>query len=54
MDGYTTYHKREKAASVYVFLDNQAASQRMGHTTLGPGQAIALAISRLADKLYEM
>ena len=47
-------HKREKPKSIYIFLDNQAAIERMGHTAPGPGQAIALAMSKLADKLYEM
>jgi ribonuclease HI len=53
---YTTLvqHKREKPTSVYVFLDNQAAIQRMGHTAPGPYQAIALAMSKLADKLLQV
>jgi hypothetical protein len=43
-----------KPTSIYVFLNNQAAIQRIGTTSPGPGQIVAIDIAQIACSLQEM
>jgi ribonuclease HI len=48
------YTLNNKPISIYIFLDNQAAIQRIGTTSPGPGQTVAIDIPQIASSLQEM